>query len=152
MSERVSLGAAGQRFGVSGGDIRRAWYTKVTAGRLEAWEHEPPAWLGTARARKRGPGPCRVEVSCCVCGTVRQVRPGLVEDHAHLVCGPCSRSGRRPEVPSRPGMIVVRAFKVAGYAGGSVRRIATAEERASVQRAAGLVRAALVNAPAEPQS
>ena len=35
MSERVSLGAAGQRLGVSGGDIRRAGYTKVTAG-LEA--------------------------------------------------------------------------------------------------------------------
>ena len=50
MSERVSLGAAGQRLGVSGGDIRRAGYAKVTAGRLEAGEHEPPAWL------RQGPG------------------------------------------------------------------------------------------------
>lgn len=50
MSERMSVGAAGQRLGVSGGDIRRAGYTTVTAGRLEAWEHEPPAWLG------KGPG------------------------------------------------------------------------------------------------
>ena len=32
MSERMSLGAAGQRLGVSGGDIRRAGYIKVTAG------------------------------------------------------------------------------------------------------------------------
>jgi hypothetical protein len=36
MSERVSPGAAGKRLGVSGGDIRRAGYTKVTAGPLEA--------------------------------------------------------------------------------------------------------------------
>jgi hypothetical protein len=36
MSERVSPGAAGQRLGVSGGDIRRAGHTKVTADRLEA--------------------------------------------------------------------------------------------------------------------
>jgi hypothetical protein len=42
MSERVSPGAAGQRLGVSGGDIRRAGYTKVTAGRLEAWELNAP--------------------------------------------------------------------------------------------------------------
>ena len=59
MSERVSLGAAGQRPGVSGGGIRRAGYTKVTAGRLKAWEHEPPAWLRKARARKRRPVPRR---------------------------------------------------------------------------------------------
>lgn len=51
MSGRVSLGAAGQRRGVSGGDIRRAGYAKVTADRLEAWEHQPPAWLRMATAR-----------------------------------------------------------------------------------------------------
>jgi hypothetical protein len=43
MGERVSPGAAGQRLGVSGGDIHRAGYTKVTTDRLEAWEHQPPA-------------------------------------------------------------------------------------------------------------
>jgi hypothetical protein len=150
LSERVSLGAAGQRFGVSGADIRRGGYAKVTAGRLEAWEHQPPAWLGTARARKRRPGPRRVEVSCCVCGTVRRVRPSLVEDYAHLVCGPCSRSGKRPEVPNRPGMVLVRTFNVAGYFDGYVHRIATAGERAGVHRAAALARAGLVNAPGEP--
>ena len=147
MSERVSLGAAGQRLGVSGGDIRRAGYTKVAASQLDAWEHEPPAWLCTARARKRRPGPRWVEVSCCVCGSVRQVRPSLVEDYTHLVCGPCSRSRKRPEVPSRPGMILVRTFNVAGYFDGYVHRIATAEEWASVHRAAALARAALVSAP-----
>ena len=152
MSERVSPGAAGQRLGVSGGDIRRAGYTKVTAGRLEAWEHEPPAWLRKARARKRRPVPRRAGVSCCVCGTVREVRPSLVEDYTHLVCGPCSRSGKRPEVPSRPGMILVRTFNVAGYFDGYVHRIATAEERASVHRAAALARAAFLNAPGEPES
>ena len=152
MSERVSLGAAGQRLGVSGGDIRRAGYTKVTAGRLGAWEHEPPAWLRKARARKRRPGPRRVEVSCCVCGTVREVRPSLAEDYTHLVCGPCSGSGKRPEVPSRPGMILVRTFNVAGYFDGYVHRIATAEERASVHRAAALARAAFLNAPGEPEA
>ena len=152
MSERVSPGAAGQRLGVSGGDIRGAGYTKVTAGRLEAWEHEPPAWLRKARKRKRQPGPRRVEVSCCVCGTVREVRPSLVEDYTHLVCGPCSRSGKRPEVPSRPGMILVRTFNVAGYFDGYVHRIATAGERASVHRAAALARAAFLNAAGEPES
>ena len=150
MSERVSLGAAGQRLGVSGGDIHRAGYAKVTAGRLEAWEHQPPAWLRKARARKRRPGPRRVEVSCCVCGSVREVRPSLVEDYTHLVCGRCSWSGKRPGVPSRPGMILVRTLDVAGYFDGYVHRIATAEERASVHRAAALARAALVNAPGEP--
>jgi hypothetical protein len=106
MSERVSLGAAGRQLGISGGDIRRAGYAKVTAGRLATWEHDPPAWLGKARARKRRPGPRRVEVSCCVCGTVRKVRPSLAQDCTHLVCGPCSSGGKRPEVPSRPGMIL----------------------------------------------
>ena len=152
MSERVSLGAAGRRLGVSGGDIRRAGYAKVTADRLAAWEHEPPAWLGKARARKRRPGPGRAWVSCCVCGTVRKVRPSLVEDCTHLVCGPCSSSGKRPEVPSRPGMIVVRTFNVAGYFDGYVYRIATAGERASVHRAAALARAAFPNAAGEPES
>ena len=152
MSERISLGAAGQRLGVSGGDIRRAGYTKVTADRLEAWEHEPPAWLGKARARKPRPVPRRAGVSCCVCGTVREVRPSLVEDYTHLVCGPCSTSGKQPEVPNRPGMILVRTFNVAGYFDGYVYRIATAEERASVHRAAALARAAFLNAPGEPES
>ena len=152
MSERVSLGAAGQRLGVSGGDLRRAGYAKVTAGRLEAWEYEPPAWLRKARARKRRPGPRRVEVSCCACGTVREVRPSLVEDYTHLVCGPCSRSGKRPEVPNRPGMILVRTFNVAGYFDGYVHRIATAGERASGHRAAALARAVFLNAPGEPES
>jgi len=152
MSERMSLGAAGQRLGVSGGDIRRAGYTKVTADRLEAWEHEPPAWLGKARARKPRPVPRRAGVSCCVCGTVREVRPSLVEDYTHLVCGPCSTSGKRPEVPNRPGMILVRTFNVAGYFDGYVYRIATAEERASVHRAVALARAAFLNAPVEPES
>ena len=152
MSERVSPGAAGQRLGVSGGDIGGAGYTKVTAGRLEAWEHEPPAWLSKARERKHQPGPRRAGVSCCVCGTVREVRPSLVEDYTHLVCGSCSGSGKRPEFPSRPGMIVVRTFNVAGYFDGYVHRIATAGERASVHRAAAVARAAFLNAPGEPES
>ena len=152
MSERVSIGAAGRRLGVSGGDLRRAGYAKVTADRLDAWEHEPPAWLRTALAHKRRPGPRRVEVSCCVCGTVREARPSLVEDYAHLVCGPCIRSGKRPGVPSRPGMVLVRTFNVAGYFDGYVHRIATAEERASVHRAAALARAAVLNSPGEPES
>ena len=152
MSARVSLGAAGRRLGVSGGNIRRAGYTKVTAGRLEAWEYEPPAWLRKARARKRRPGPRRAGVWCCVCGIVREVRPSMVEEYTHLVCGPCSRSGKRPGVPNRPGMILVRTLNVAGYFDGYVYRTATAEERASVHRAAALARAAFLNAPGEPES
>ena len=49
-------------------------------------------------------------------------------------------------------MILVRTVNVAGYFDGYVRRIATAGERASVHRAAGLARAAFLNAPGEPES
>jgi hypothetical protein len=111
MSDRVSCGAAGRRLGVSGGDIRRAGYTKVTVGRLEAWEHQPPAWLRKARARKRRSAMRRAGVSCCVCGTVREVRPRLVAGYTDLVSGPCARNGKRPEVSSQPGMILVRTVK-----------------------------------------
>jgi hypothetical protein len=151
MSEWVSLGAAGRRLGVSGGDIGRAGYATVTVGRLEAWEHEPPAWLRKARARKRRPGPRRVGVWCWVCGRVREVRPGLAEDCTHLVCGQCGRSGKRPGVPSRPGMIVVRTVSVAGCFGGHAQRIATAAERASGCRAAVLACAAFLGAAGGPR-
>ena len=158
MSERVSLGAAGKRLGVSGGDIRRAGYTKVTAARLYAWEQEPPVWLRKAQARKRSsagkaagrPGAHRIAVSCCACGEVRQVRPGLVKGYTHLVCGPCGTAGRQPDVPSRPGMVLARTFGVAGFFDGYTYRIATAEERAIIARAAALARAAFLNAPGEP--
>ncbi len=79
MSERMGLGAAGPRLGVSGGDIRRAGYTKVTAAWLEVWEQKPPPWLRKARARKRRPGPRRAEVSCRVCRTVRPLQAALKE-------------------------------------------------------------------------
>jgi hypothetical protein len=158
MSERVSLGAAGKRLGVSGGDIRRAGYAKVTATRLDAWEHEPPVWLRKAQARRRRsvrraacrPGAPRIEVSCCACGAVRQVRSSLVKGYTHLVCGPCGKAGIRPDVPSRPGMVLVHTFGVAGFFDGYTYRIATAEERASIVRAAALARAACLHAPGEP--
>jgi hypothetical protein len=158
MGERVSLGTAGKRLGVSGGDIRRAGYARVTAGQLDVWEHEPPVWLRKAQVRKRRSarkaagraGAHRVEVSCCVCGTVRQVRPSLVEGYTHLVCGPCSEVGRRPDMPIRPGMVLVHAFNVAGFFDGYTCRIATARERASIIRAAALARAAFLNVSGEP--
>jgi hypothetical protein len=158
MSERVSLGAAGKQLGVSGGDIHRAGYTKVTTARPGAWEHQPAVWLSKAQARKPRsagkaggrPGGHRIEVSCCVCGIVRQVRPSLVKDYTHLVCGPCSKVGQRPDVPSRPGMVLVHTFNVAGFFDGYTYRIAAAEEQASIARAAALARAASLNAPAEP--
>jgi hypothetical protein len=53
MSERVSLGAAGRRLGISGGDIRRAGYAKVTADRLAAWEHWERAGVHRAAALAR---------------------------------------------------------------------------------------------------
>jgi hypothetical protein len=152
MSERMRAGAAGQRLGVNGGDIRRAGYAKVTAGLLEAWEHEPPAWLRRARARKRRPGRRRAGVCCCVCGAGREVRSSLVQGCTHLVCGPCGRSGKQPEVPGRSGMILVRTFNVAGYFDGYVYRIASAQERASVRWAAALARAVFPSAPAELES
>jgi hypothetical protein len=160
MSERVCLGAAGKQLGVSGGDIRGAGYTKVTTARLDAWEYEPPVWLRKAQARKRRsagkvggrPGAHWIGVSCCVCGTVRQVRPSLVKGYTHLVCGPCSKVGKRPDVPSRPGMVLVHTFNVAGFFDGYTYRIAAGEEKASIARAAALAWAASLDASAEPGS
>jgi len=158
MVERVSLGAAGQRLGVSGGDLGRAGYTKVTAARPGAWEHEPAVWLRKAQARRRRStgkagerrGGHRIEVSCCACGTVRQVRPSLVQGYTHLVCGPCDKVGRRPDVPSWPGMVLAHTFNVAGFFRGYTYRIAAAEEWVSIARAAALAWAAFLNAPGEP--
>jgi hypothetical protein len=152
MSEWVSPGAARQGLGASGGGIRRAGYTKVAAARLDARDYQPPAWLRKARAGKRRSATRRAGVSRCVCGITREVRPSLVEDYTLLVCGRCSSRGKRPEVPSRPGMIVVRAFNSVGWFGGCVRRIATAGERVSVHRVTALARTASLNAPAEPES
>jgi hypothetical protein len=92
-----------------------------------------------------------VEVSCCACGTVRQVRPRLVRGYTHLVCGPCDKAGKRPDVPGRPGMVLVHEFNVAGFFNGYTYRIATAEERASIARAAALARAVFADLPGGPR-
>jgi len=84
------------------------------------------------------------------CETVRQVWPSLVKGYTHLVCGPCSTAGKQPDVPIRLGMVLVHTFNVAGFFGGYTCRIAAAEERASIVRAAALVRAAFLNALGEP--
>lgn len=89
----------------------------------------------------------RIEVSCCVCGMVREVRPSLVKGYTHLVCGPCARTGARAAVPQRPGMVLVHTFNVAGYFDGFTYRIPNVDERASLDRAAALVRAAAEVAP-----
>lgn len=70
------------------------------------------------------PGAHWIEVSWGVCGAVRQVRPSLVKGYTHLVCGPCGKAGRRPDVPSRAGMVPVHAFNVAGSFDGCTYRIA----------------------------
>jgi len=88
-------------------------------------------------------------VSCCACGTVRRVRPSLVQGYTHLVCGPCSRVGKRPDVPSRAGMVLVHTFNLAGFFDGCTYRVAAAEERAGSVRAAALAWAAFLNAPGE---
>lgn len=84
----------------------------------------------------------RVEVSCCACGVTREVRPSLVAGYTHLVCGPCRKRGARPRarpnVPQRPGMVVVHTVNVAGYFDGYTHRIATPEQRASLVRASAL--------------
>jgi hypothetical protein len=155
MGDRVSLGAAGKRLGVSGGDIRCAGYAKVTATRFDAWEHEPAVWLRKSRARKRRSarkvagraGAHRIEVSCCVCGTVRQVRPSLVKGYTHLVCSPCNKADRRLDVPSRPGMVLVYTFNITGCFDGCICRIATAEERDGIARGAALARPTFLNVP-----
>jgi hypothetical protein len=152
MSERVSLGAAGKRLGISGGDIRRAGYATVAAARLAAWEQGPPVWVRAAQARKHRPGGHRIEVSCCACSTVHQVRPSLVKGYTHLVCGPCSTACRGPDVLSRPGMVLVHTVSVAGFFDGYTYRIATAQERVSIARAAALAAAAFGNAAGEPGS
>lgn len=77
-----------------------------------------------------------------MCGTTREVRPVLVMGYTHLVCAPCARKGGRPDVPQRPGMVLVHTFDVAGYFDGFTYRIADAEERASLDRATALARIA----------
>ena len=115
-----------------------------------------PQGTGTQTpGRVQGWGPAgghRIAVSCCACGTVRQVRPSLGKGYTHLVCGPCSKVGQRPDLPSRPGMVLVHTFNVAGFFDGYTYRIAAAEERASIARAAALAWAAFLNAPTEPGS
>jgi putative transposase len=52
MSKRVSRGAAGKQPRVSGVDVRRAGYARVTAARLDPGNASPrrgPAWSGAAR-------------------------------------------------------------------------------------------------------
>jgi hypothetical protein len=112
MSKRVSRGAAGKQPRVSGVDVRRAGYARVTAARLDAREREPPAW------------------------------PGLVRGCTHLACGPCGKAARWPDVPGRPGMVLVHTSHVAGFPCGRTYRAAVAGERAGTARAAALARAA----------
>jgi hypothetical protein len=85
------------------------------------------------------------DVSCCVCGTVRQVRPSLVEGCTHLICGLCGTAGKRPDGTGRPGIVLVHRFNVGGFSGYTYR-IATAEERVSGHRAAALAGVAVLNA------
>jgi hypothetical protein len=47
-------------------------------------------------------------------------------------------------------MVLVHMFNVAGFFDGYTYRIAAAEERASIARAAALAWAAFLNAPTEP--
>lgn len=106
---------------------------------------EPPRSAGLSVAARMVSSmgrrsPHRIEVSCCVCGIVREVRPSLVKDYTHLVCGPCARKGERPAVPQRPGMVLVHTINVAGYFDGYTYRIADMEERASVERAKAILR------------
>jgi len=154
MSERIGVGAAGKCLGVSGGAIRRAGHTTVTIDRLEASAHTPMDCLRWAQVRERrsvrmasgSPSTRPMEVSCCACGAAREARPILAERYAHLVCGPWCRSGKRPAVPDRPGMIRVHTLNVAGYFDGDVHRIAAVDVRASVDRATALARSASPNA------
>jgi hypothetical protein len=103
---------------------------------------------GQAAGRRGARG---IVVSWYVCGTVRQVRPSLVKGYKHLVCDPCSTAGRQQEVPGRPGMVLVHTFGVAGFLDGYTCRIAAAEERASIARAAAFAAAAFQNAPGKPE-
>ena len=152
MSERVSLGAAGQRLGVSGGDIGQAGYAKVTAGRLEARETRAAGMArpgpGSQTPAGAAPGWGLVLRLRRCAGGAAQPGGGLHAPRVRLV----QQERETIEFPSRPGMIVVRTFNVAGYFDGYVHRIAAAGERASVHRAAGLARAAFLNAPGEPES
>ena len=70
MSERMSLGAAGQRLGVSGGDIRRAGYTKVTAGSKpgNTSRRHGSARPGLANAGRCRAGPGSGAASAALCG------------------------------------------------------------------------------------
>jgi hypothetical protein len=116
----MSLGRTGERFGVSGGDIRRATGAKrVNEARLGAWLAEPPIRLVRCRKRKatdQRKKAAMVLVTCVVCGCSELRRPGTAKAVRDLVlaCGDCDRAGRRPAVIVPPGWQLVKHPEVAG--------------------------------------
>ncbi len=120
MRPPVSLGKAGERLGVSGGDIRRATGAeRVSQARLAAWLAEPPAWLVRCRLRKAADNrekAAMVPVTCLVCGRSQLRRPGTAEAVRDLVlvCDACDRAGRKPAVVVPAGWQLGKHLQVAG--------------------------------------
>ncbi len=128
MRPPVSLGKAGERLGVSGGDIRRATGAeRVSQARLAAWLAEPPTWLVRCRLRKAANNrekAAMVPVTCLVCGRSQLRRPGTAEAVRDLVlvCDACDRAGRKPAVVVPAGWQLGKHLQVAG----GVRRLGAA--------------------------
>ncbi len=120
MRPPVSLGRAGERLGVSGGDIRRATGAeRVSEARLAAWLAEPPAWLVRCRKRKAANDrkkAAMVPVTCVVCGCGEPRRPGTAKAVRDLVlvCDDCDRAGRKPAVVVPAGWRLGKHPQVAG--------------------------------------
>lgn len=120
MRPPVSLGRAGERLGVSGGDIRRATGAeRVSEARLAAWLAEPPAWLVRCRKRKAA-NDCEkaamVPVTCVVCGYSEPRRPRTAKAVCDLVlvCDDCDRAGKKPAVVVPAGWRLGKYPQVAG--------------------------------------
>jgi hypothetical protein len=122
----VSLGRAGERLGISGGDIRRATGARrVSEAQLAEWLATPPAWLVRSRIRKaanqrRAANERRktatVPVTCVACGRSELRRPATARavHDLILVCDDCDRAGRKPAVVMPAGWRLGRHPEVAG--------------------------------------
>lgn len=119
-SSLVSLGRAGDRLGVSGGDIRRATGARrVSEARLAAWLAEPPMWVVRCRRRKAAnerKKAAMVPVTCVACGCSELRRPTTAKAARDLVlmCDDCDRAGRKPAMIVPAGWRLGKRPQVAG--------------------------------------
>ncbi len=115
----LTLGAAGLKLGVSGGDLRRAGFRRVSQSQLEAWQASPPAWQEKCRARKERNAQraaSKIPVLCSLCGVhhLRTLRVATRAAGYLLVCSVCERRGLRPELATKSNFMWTHELNLAG--------------------------------------